>query len=715
MIKPTNGKAPAATGALQENTMTDTGIIAPASLLGNSLPIQYTVFRDLKAKASELEMSSWAELIEAIRSPRLYPSKPDCPLLKLATFGDMRSEAGSLRTDDNMLQLWGVEGDYDDELVSLDQAADRLAVHGIEALFYTSASHTPAAPRWRVLVPLSTPHDPAEHRRLVAMVNWALGGVLGGESFTASQSYYFGKVKGAPYQVRHVRGQLLDTLDLSLGETYPQSKAPSNNDPASSDLDRAIALHEVTEETVEEVRSALMAIDMEHVTDRKRWANVGMALKSLAQAGHPDAAHAMWHEFSQRDPEKYDATPGRVDYEWDTFKPNKITYKTIFTLAQADGWVNPKKGQPVAAAPHPGRDPVALDWHNIPENPPDPHFVIPGWMPDGVVTLFAAHGGTGKSFMSVYIALCLATGRHPFNIQEEIPRVKVVLYSAEDNMQVMQSRFARYMRILGITGHDLDGWLLVLDATEADNVLFTGDEKVDGRTTARFNWLADQVQGFGADVLIFDNASDAMDANENDRAKVRQFMSCLKRLASAVLLLAHVDAMSSMADHDDAKGYSGSTGWHNSARSRWFMSRSRDSEDVTLTLPKVNYAKAGGMVTIRWSDMNGVFEVIGLQSGSASAASNRLVLMRLAHKVIENMGSNVSPSSNAATSLWNTIKGMEGFPRGLKSKNVAQELMFWRTQGWVAVADYTRTNRATGQRLVFTPAGVEVLEGLSDA
>lgn len=356
------------------------------------------------------------------------------------------------------------------------------------------------------------------------------------------------------------------------------------------------------------------------------------------------------------------------------------------------------------------RNPLTLDWSSLPEFPTDPKFVIPGWMPDGVVTLFAAHGGTGKSFLSVYIALCLATGRHPFEKGVEIERTKVVLYSAEDNMQVMQVRFARYMRILGIDVSELEGWLMVLDATESDNVLFTGDEKVNGRTTARFGWLAREIAQFDASVLIFDNASDAIDANENDRAKVRQFMSSLKRLASAVLLLAHVDAISSMADPSEAKGYSGSTAWHNSARSRWFMSRSKDKDDVVLTLPKVNYAKAGAEVVIRWSDELKVFEVVGTRQGRAKAADHRAVMLDLLNRAIMN-GVLVSPSTNTSASVWNTIKDMDGCPSGLKSADVAKEVMRWRTDGIVTVESRKRHNRTLQDCLVLTDEGRKLCDG----
>lgn len=350
------------------------------------------------------------------------------------------------------------------------------------------------------------------------------------------------------------------------------------------------------------------------------------------------------------------------------------------------------------------RHPVPLDWDQLPIDPPEPRFIIPGWMPDGVVTLFAAHGGTGKSFLSLYIALCIATGKHPFIEGEAIERCKVLLYSAEDDTAVMQWRLRRYMRLLGIDGTELKGWLTVFDATESDNVLFVGDEKVNGRTTPRFAWLAAEIQRCSAQVLIYDNASDAIDANENDRAKVRQFMSSLKRVAPAVLLLAHVDAVSSMTDIGDAKGYSGSTAWHNSARSRWFMARSKDTDDVVLTQPKVNYAQSGSEVVIRWSTEHKVFEIVSSRQGRLKASECRMELLRLMARAADS-GKHVSPKKNASNSVLNTIRQLDGCPHGLMPADVDREVNRWLGEGLVQVETYKGTNRKEVEQLVLTEAG----------
>lgn len=344
-------------------------------------------------------------------------------------------------------------------------------------------------------------------------------------------------------------------------------------------------------------------------------------------------------------------------------------------------------------------DPVALDWSTLPEQPPEVPFVVPGWLPAGVVTLLAAHGGTGKSYLSIYIAICLATGRHPFEAGEEIERVRVVLYSAEDGAVVLQNRIVRYLRMLNVHSSDLVDWLEVLDATGSDNVLF-GAKGI----TRRFAWVRDRGQRAQAQVLIFDNASDGFSGNEIDRAQVRQFMSALRQVAPTVLLLAHVDAASSMADMADAKGYSGSTGWHNSARSRWFMARDKKTDEIILAQPKVNYARAGAQVIICWDDVHGVFRVMETLQQARKAKDYRGILLGLLAAAID-AGTDVRPQPNSPDSAFKVLHLMQGFPPRLTQVEVNREVAAWLSSHLVRRETFTKANRHQAERLVLTDAG----------
>lgn len=137
-----------------------------------SLPV--AMFSDVKAQRIDPNHLTLRQLQERLTSTTA-PYKAALPLVKLGTFGNARTEKGSLRHDTNLLSVSGVEGDYDAGTVSPLDAADRLRQAGIAALIYTTPSHTSEAPRWRVLAPLAQQVSSADREALCARLNGALG------------------------------------------------------------------------------------------------------------------------------------------------------------------------------------------------------------------------------------------------------------------------------------------------------------------------------------------------------------------------------------------------------------------------------------------------------------------------------------------------------------------------------------------------------------
>ena len=124
--------------------------------------------------------------------------------------GDLRSDKNSLRHDANVLAITGIEADYDGEQIDVDAAVSLLRAAGILVIVYTSPSHAADAPRWRVLCPCSR-DLPTDRTRLLDRLNGVLGGVLAGESWTLSQSYYYGSVNRNPsHQVELIDGAPID-------------------------------------------------------------------------------------------------------------------------------------------------------------------------------------------------------------------------------------------------------------------------------------------------------------------------------------------------------------------------------------------------------------------------------------------------------------------------------------------------------------------------
>lgn len=162
--------------------------------------ITFTHWKDVFGKVRAQRVMQWPEFCAWVAGLPPQADKDASPLVKLATFGDQPTAKGTLRHDDNVTSVFGIEGDYDDEVVKPDEAIARLERAGLRALVVTTHSHAPEKPRWRVFAPLSAPVPPSERRRLTGRLNGALHGCLAPESFTLSQSYYIGGKPGAEYR-----------------------------------------------------------------------------------------------------------------------------------------------------------------------------------------------------------------------------------------------------------------------------------------------------------------------------------------------------------------------------------------------------------------------------------------------------------------------------------------------------------------------------------
>jgi putative DNA primase/helicase len=320
----------------------------------NAAPITYSLFPDEHGIDCERRSTTWGDLVAEIEQPKEHATKAAMPLIKLATFGDVRTKKQSLRHNSNLVAVYGIEGDYDGEQISIEDAAARLTAAGIEAVLFTTPSHTPTRPRWRVLAPLQAPCEPAQRRELVGVLNAALGGMLATESFTASQSFYVGKVSTCEYKSVHVRGNCLDDGPaLFIDAVYPIGAADR---PAleRDDASRALLFVNVTDETMADLRSAAAALGPHRYGRGSylNWREIIWGFKSLEMAGRGVEAKAMALEFSKRGGTAFDLA--EFEEKWRE-APHSTTYKTIFTRAQEDGWVNPKKATRDPERPDGGR------------------------------------------------------------------------------------------------------------------------------------------------------------------------------------------------------------------------------------------------------------------------------------------------------------------------------------------------------------------------
>jgi hypothetical protein len=190
-------------------------------------PFVVTIFPDVLAKRYRTENHTIDSLATLCFTKR--KSKSECELLKLASFGDNRSEKGSLRHDANIVAIHGIEIDYDGELISFADARDRLAQVGVGCVIYTSPSHSPEKPRWRVLCPTGEPIGAQVRSRLCDLLNGLFGGLLARESWTLSQSYYFGNCGGRNFRCEVVAGEPIDACAFAgvVGKAPSDGQDPS--------------------------------------------------------------------------------------------------------------------------------------------------------------------------------------------------------------------------------------------------------------------------------------------------------------------------------------------------------------------------------------------------------------------------------------------------------------------------------------------------------
>lgn len=162
--------------------------------------MRFTVFPDQTARTKADHNETWEAICAGIANAPEFESKSACQWISLAVYGDKPNENGCLRYADNIQCITGIEGDYDDQAVSMDEAAERARRYGVSACFYTSASHRPDAPRWRVLVPLGRECPLSERPAYMDRLNGVLGGVLTAESWTPSQAFLIGRVRDVEYR-----------------------------------------------------------------------------------------------------------------------------------------------------------------------------------------------------------------------------------------------------------------------------------------------------------------------------------------------------------------------------------------------------------------------------------------------------------------------------------------------------------------------------------
>jgi RecA-family ATPase len=568
------------------------------NVTGKPRRFHVTRFPDIYAETLAAEDLSLEELRSRVLQTNAS-AKEALPWLKLARFGNKRTEESNcLRHDENVLKITGVEVDYDEKSISFDEAVTTIKAAGLNALVYTSPSHSAEKPKWRIVLPTSQewppnekveteawrelkPKDRAkciakERGELVAAVNGLFGGTLSSESFTLSQSFYYGSVNhNGDHRAVVVDGDFIDKRgDLSAGAIWKATKGNGADDEADTGADWEKLVREIQggaplHESTRDLAATLIASGMSDGAT----VNLLRGLMLTARIEHD----ARWQE-------RYDDIPRAVRSAWEKFRREKDEIASRIHVIDKSRW----------------------DFEPVPQQ----EWAVPDRVPLLTTALFSGEGGAGKSLIT--LQLCFAHARGA-NWLRSMPRKGPALFlDAEDPEGVIHKRLADIVDHHGCKFADTKDLHLVSLAGE-DAVLGAFNRKTNRiEPTARFHRLHEMVGDLKPTMIGIGAAADVFAGNEIDRSQVQQFISLLTKLAilaqGSVVLIAHPSLTGISTD----TGLSGSTQWHNSVRARIYLKGVKpengeepDKDLRLLEFKKNNYGPVSESVPLRYE--NGLF------------------------------------------------------------------------------------------------------------
>ncbi|MBF0294528.1 MAG: AAA family ATPase [Magnetococcales bacterium] len=310
-------------------------------------------------------------------------------------------------------------------------------------------------------------------------------------------------------------------------------------------------------------------------------------------------------------------------------------------------------------------------------------FVVEGVLPRGEVCLLSGHGGAGKSYVSLLLAIHVALGRD-FGGLRVAPPARVLFFSSEDPSKVLRKRARRIFSNLGVDPAELAGRLHLLDASGLDPALHRADRQ-QSMGTPLLDELQKLVERLGVGLIIIDGASDAFDGDEIRRAHVRAFLrdmrTKLARPDRAVLLLAHVSK--SAAVNPRAAGgqdFSGSTAWHNSVRSR--LSLRPDGQDgLILEQQKSNYGAIAKPIRLRWVDGCPVVIPPETSANQGGDAEEIKVALCVVVADFDRRGERIPVAVTGSSTAYKTMLSHQWFPADLDSNGFARLMRELETEG----------------------------------
>lgn len=325
---------------------------------------------------------------------------------------------------------------------------------------------------------------------------------------------------------------------------------------------------------------------------------------------------------------------------------------------------------------------------------PPIRYVVDHLLPRQNVTLMGGHGGSGKSQLSMILGAHCTSGKEWAGL--DVIQGRVLVVSLEDPADLVRLRLRRIVAEYGLSADAIEAGFTIADGTDGVTLAHEATELGTRRLvlTPAFDQLRDLAAGYS--LIIVDNVSDAFMANENERHLVRTFMQGLARIArehdAAVLLLAHIDKNAAKFGAA-GNSYSGSTAWHNSARSR--LALVENDGIVELRHEKANLGRKIDPIHLTWTDDGVLVPASGKQADTHDRDRDDDAVLAAIQAAIAD-GTDVPAARTGPSTTQHILCTYPELPDDLRDAP-------GRPRFWAAITRLQRAGKIT-QQIITTPS-----------
>lgn len=436
------------------------------------------------------------------------------------------------------------------------EVAKRITALGGSGWVYTSLSHTPDRPRYRVVLPLGRHIPRADNAvdvlqastlsaaRKLRIEEWCMP-----ESWVLSQPMYLpAKLKDGPFYQKLVKGKL-------WAPVQPKPKERKANAPA-----------DIPDERPDPVLQALKT--------------AGLYIKAGATPG--------WHYFTcpfqDQHGQENDTQTMYMEAHFNGFPhpsvrcmdtaPDQdgqphLTYATLVRWLKDNTHLTPEQQADAGVLDDYDAFDKKADLGRMLDTPPTPReWAIEKLAPVGKVTVIAGPGGVSKSMLMLNMLVYAAMGLK-WAMFDPVLELRSLFVSYEDDAAEMHKRVHTLTESLRETDngvfdvlHDVEGSIRKnLRIFAADDeaslwLLLTKPERFSpAQRTERVEWLVGYIKSRHIKLLALDPAVYTHQLEENDIADMATYMQTLtyiaKQASCAVVVLHHMNKAGGWAQLDD--------------------------------------------------------------------------------------------------------------------------------------------------------------------